>query len=136
MTRPEAPIFPPGRYGRRREPGHGRRWLSVALAVLALGAVLWLTVRLYTQYGANPYQAGPVRYGTVADGQITVSFDVRKPAAGTGICRLQATDASGAETGYAEVTVGTGATVTVTHTLPTRGRAVQVAILGCRAAPR
>jgi hypothetical protein len=136
VTQTGAPIFPPGRYGRRREGGHRLRpagLLLIAVAVIALGV---LSYRLYTQYGANPYEPGPVRYGEITDSHVTVTFDVTKPASGTGICRLQATDRTGAETGYAEVKVGTGAQVTTTYTMATKRRAAAVDILGCRAAPR
>jgi Domain of unknown function (DUF4307) len=136
VTHPPAPIFPPGRYGRRREPTRASRWVPIALAAVAALAVLWLALRLYTQYGANPYRADPVRYGEVTDTHVTVTFDVRKPAAGTGTCRVRARDRSGAETGYAEVKVGTGARVTTTYTLTTKARAVLVEVLGCNGAPR
>jgi hypothetical protein len=77
VTQTGAPIFPPGRYGRRREGGHRLRpagLLLIAVAVITLGV---LSYRLYTQYGANPYEPGPVRYGEVKVGtgaQVTTTY--------------------------------------------------------------
>jgi hypothetical protein len=108
LTPPAVPIFPPDRYGHRRAPGHRSRLLPAVLVIVAALAIAWLTLHLYTQYGTNPYQLGAVRYGEVAETHVTGSFDVAKPASRTGVCRLRALDRIGAETGYAEVTVGTG----------------------------
>src|SRR5256885_3724129 len=52
---PAAPVFPPGRYGRRREPRRARRWLPVALLTLVLVGALVLAERLYRQYGDPTY---------------------------------------------------------------------------------
>ncbi len=136
MTQPNPSVFPPGRYGRRREPKRAPRWTPVTLLAVGLVALFWLTLRLYTQYGANRYDPGPVRYGPVSDSQVTVTFDLRKPPSRTVTCRLRALDRTGAETGYAEVHVGTGDPVTTTYTIHTKARAVLVDILGCAAAPR
>ena len=42
-------VFPPGRYGRRRDPAHlrRRRWLTFALATLVAAAGLAIAVKLY-----------------------------------------------------------------------------------------
>lgn len=136
MTPQAAPLFPAGRYGRRREARRRPGVVPVALAIITAAAVLMVTYRLYTQYGANPYQPGQIRYDQVTDSRVTVTFEVSKPADGTAVCRLQAKDRSGAETGYAEVSVGTGARVSTTYAMATGTRAVLVTILGCDAAPR
>jgi hypothetical protein len=136
VTHSEAPIFPPGRYGRRREGGKRLHPVPVLLAAAAALALLWLVLRLYSQYGADSYQSGIVRYGDVTQSHVTVTFEVRKPAGSTALCRLQARDSSGAETGYAEVKVGIGSRVTTTYTMATKAPAVLVDMLGCNAAPR
>jgi Domain of unknown function (DUF4307) len=136
VTQPAAPLFPPGRYGRRRERGRRSPWVRSAVIVVVALALLWLSLRLYGRYGSTGYQPGAVRYGEVTPTRVTVTFDLHKRAGPAGICRLVATDRSGAETGYAEVQVGTGDHITVTSTIDTRARAVLVDILGCRDAPR
>ena len=110
--------------------------VPVLLAVVALAALVWLTFRLYNQYGDDSYQSAVLRYSEVTESHVTVTFQVRKPAGDTALCRLQARDQTGVETGYAEVTVGTGSQVTTTSTIATKSRAVLVEILGCNAAPR
>jgi hypothetical protein len=136
VTQPEAPIFPPGRYGHRREGGRSPRLVPLVLVGIAALALIWLTLRLYGQYGAHSYQSTVVRYSDVTDSHVTVMFEVRKPVADTALCRLQAKDRYGAESGYAEVKVGTGGRVTTTYTMATKARAILVDILGCNAAPR
>jgi hypothetical protein len=110
--------------------------VPVLLAVVAAVALVWLMARLYNQYSAHSYQAAVVRYGNVTDTQVTVTFEVRKPAGDSALCRLRALDRSGVETGYAEVKVGTGDRVTTTYTIGTKKRAAAVDLLGCNAAPR
>ena len=131
---PGAPVFPPGRYGRRREPRRARRWLLAVLVVVLLVATFALVERLYGRYGNPPYQPQVTGTGQISDTSVTVTLNVRKRDPGPAVCRIQATDRSGAEVGYAEVPVGTGATVTTTYTLPTKGRAYAVDALGCRGA--
>jgi hypothetical protein len=136
VTQPEAPIFPPGRYGHRREGGRRPHLVPIVLAVIFAAALAGLTLRLYNQYGAHSYQSSVVRYGEVTDDHVQVTFEVRKPAGDSALCRLRALDRSGVEAGYAEVKVGTGSRVTTTSTIATKRRAVLVDILGCNSAPR
>ncbi len=131
---PDAPVFPPGRYGRRRSPRRGRRWLTMLLAVLVAAGVATLVWRMYDRYGNPAYQTTVTAVDPVTDRSVTVSFTVRKRAAGPAVCRVQARDHSGAEVGYAEVPVDPGATVAVRYTLPTTAKPYAVDVLGCRAA--
>ena len=129
-----APVFPPGRYGRRRDPRRARRrWLPIgALALLLLGALV-LGTRLYGRYGNPAYQASVTGVEQITDSSVTVTFTVRKRDAGPALCRVQAKDRSGAEIGYAEVHVTGSGTVRVRSTLATRTKAYAVDVLGCRA---
>jgi len=131
---PAAPVFPPGRYGRRLEPRRARRWLPVALLTLVLVGALVLAERLYRQYGDPTYDPRISATEQISDSSVTVTLTVRKRTAGPAVCRVQAKDHSGAEVGYAEVPVGQGTTVTVRYPLATKGRPYAVDVLGCRAA--
>jgi hypothetical protein len=53
ITPDAAPVFPPGRYGRRRASRRARRWVTAAVALAAVAAGLVLTLRLHQQYGAG-----------------------------------------------------------------------------------
>jgi hypothetical protein len=123
VTHPAAPIVPPGRYGRRREPHRTPRWLRYARY-------------LYTRYGTDAYQATVTQYTEISDAGTTVTLQVHKRDTAPAVCRVHALDSSATEVGYAEVPVGTGTDVTVRYRLLTRGRAHAVDVLGCRAANR
>jgi hypothetical protein len=103
-TRATAPVFPPGRYGRRRD---GRRHILVpALFAVALTAILVLvSVKLYRQYGDPTYDAQVIRYTGVTETQVTVDFFVTVPAGGSATCLLRARSYDGAEVGRRTVTV-------------------------------
>jgi hypothetical protein len=131
---PGAPVFPPGRYGRRRENRRARRWVPIALLLPVLAGALWLAAHLYGQYGNPAYQATVRDQSAVTASSVTVTFTVHKRAAGPAVCRIQAKDYSAAEVGYADVPVGTGIDVTVTYTLATHGRPYAVEVLGCHTA--
>jgi hypothetical protein len=131
---PAPPVFPPGRYGWRRAPRRGRRWLAVALSALLLLGTLALVGRLYGQYGDPAYQPRITATEQITDSSVTVTLTVRKRANGPAVCRLQAKDHSGAEIGYAEVPVGPGGTVSVRYVLATKARPYAVDVLGCRPA--
>jgi Domain of unknown function (DUF4307) len=128
---PGAPVFPPGRYGRRREPRRAWRWLPAVLVGLLLVGALALVGRLYGRYGNPTYQPS-VTVEQITDSSVTVRLTVAKRDTGPAVCRIQAKDGSGAEVGYAEVPVGTGGTVTVRYPLATTARAYDVEALGCR----
>jgi hypothetical protein len=134
---PLAPIFPPGRYGRRRESRHPRSWVA-ALLVVALAVVLGLiVVRLYRQYGDPTYNAQVITYTDITDSQVVVKFEVQVPPGGSAICVLRARSRDGAEVGREEVRV----TATqgqmnpvLSHRLATTARPLLGEVLSCRAA--
>ena len=103
-TRATAPVFPPGRYGRRRD---GRRHVLVPAmfaAVLVVALVL-ASFKLYRQYGDPTYDAQVIRYTGITDTQVTVDFLVTVPSGGSATCLLRARAYSGAEVGRRTVTV-------------------------------
>lgn len=132
-----APVFPPGRYGRRREPRRRRPWLVALLlaVVIAIGAVLAL--RLYRQYGDPTYDAQVVRYTDITDTQVLIEFRVTVPAGGDAICVVRARSRDGAEVGKAEVRVDAapGETrPTIAYRLVTTARPINGEVIRCRAA--
>ncbi|WP_238015591.1 DUF4307 domain-containing protein [Dactylosporangium sp. AC04546] len=123
--------YPPGRYGRRREPQPRRRWVVACLAALALvagGAIVW---RLYQQYGPQEYEPQVQRFYNVTDEGISVDFVVRKDAGKAATCRVRARSASGEEVGLAEVDVPKGAEPVVSYRLATSDRPVTVEVPAC-----
>jgi len=97
-TRATTPVFPPGRYGRRRD-GRRRLLLPAVLAVLVGITAVFLVVRLYGRYGDPNYDAQIVGWSDVTDRQLTIRFTVRVPAGGSATCGLRARDYAGAEVG-------------------------------------
>ncbi|MFC4020513.1 DUF4307 domain-containing protein [Micromonospora sp. GCM10011542] len=134
---PGAPVFPPGRYGRRREPGgRGRRTLLAALALVVLVTALTLiSLRLYRQYGDPAYDAQVITYTDITDAQVLVDFRVTVPEGGSAVCVLRARDRAGTEVGREEVTVTARAGdrhVTTRHRLATTARPFVGEVLRCR----
>ena len=136
-TTPDVPVFPPGRYGRRREAGR-RRPLLVALLALALVAALSVVaVRLYQQYGDPDYKAQVITYTGITDQQVLVDFRVTVPSGGSAVCLLRARGRDGAQVGLAEVTVTADPGrrhVTTQHRLATTSRPFIGEVLRCRPA--
>ena len=129
-----APVFPPGRYGRRRS-GRRRRALPVILLALVIGGSVLLSVRLYHQYGQTDYQAQIVGWVAPADTRLVIRFTVRVPAGKAASCTLRARDFYGNELGRRDVVVrpaGDATTIEAEEPVPTTGRAVVGEVLGCQ----
>ncbi len=131
-----APQFPLGRYGRRRRPrSPARRWLTYAVAAVVVLAGTAIAVKLYRQYGLAPYQVSVLTVTNIDEFQVTVTFEVRKPAGEPALCTVRARSRDGAEVGRAEVRVPGGAanetTSRVTYTLRTTKRPVTGEVPGC-----
>lgn len=123
--------YPPGRYGRRREPRPRRTWLVALVATAAVVAGLLVAVKLFQQYGPQEYEPQVQRFYAISDDGITVEFVVRKDAAKEATCRVRARSASGEEVGLAEVDVPPGAEALVTYHLLTSDRPVTVEVPAC-----
>ena len=111
-TRATHPVFPPGRYGRRRD-GRRRIALPILFGALVLAFAVFLTVRLYSTYGDPDYNPRIVGWTDVSASGMTIDFTVRVPAGGSASCVLRARSYDGAEVGRRTVTVtaAPGATI-------------------------
>ncbi|GAA1746097.1 hypothetical protein GCM10009681_16420 [Luedemannella helvata] len=94
--------FPPGRYGRRRDPKR-RRWVPVVAGLLIIAAGLAVTVKLYRQYGVPPYQVGAVAVTDVTATSVKISFEVRVPEGQGARCTVRTRNRAGVEVGRAVV---------------------------------
>jgi hypothetical protein len=127
--------FPPGRYGRRRQPRRQRPWVTaVALVMVAVVGTL-IAVSLYQRYGdGRPYDATVTRFYDVTDSQVVVEFTVVVPEGETAICAVRARNSAGAEIGREEVRVVPPPGEThplVEHRLPTSDRPVTGEVQRC-----
>ena len=135
-TRATTPVFPPGRYGRRRA---GRRppVVGIVVAVLVIAASLLISVRLYHRFGQTDYQAQIVGWQEPSDQRTVVKFTVRVPAGGAASCVLRARDYDGNEVGRRTVVVraeGADTGIEAEETVTTTARASVGEVLGCEPA--
>lgn len=131
------PIFPPGRYGRRREPRRTPRWVTVVAAAALAALTGSAGVMLFNAYGERDYSASVTAFADITDTQVVVTFTVRLPAEGSARCAVRARDVTGAETGREEIIVKAGADpgrTVISHRLVTRTRPVTGEVQGCRPA--
>lgn len=131
-----APVFPPGRYGHRRE---GRRRPVVPLIILAvvIAASLAVTVKLYQQFGQTAYQAQIVGWDPPTDSRIVIHFTVTVPAGAPAKCALQARDYGGNDVGHRDAVVrpvGDATTIDAREAVTTTAKASAGYVLGCQAA--
>ena len=133
-TTPAAPVFPPGRYGRRREPQRRRPWLVAGLALVMLIVGALVAVRLYRNYGDPAYDAQVVTYTDIDDTGLTLVFRVNIPEGGQASCVLRARSRDGAEVGNQTILVrdrpGDG-TTQVSQRMATNGKAMIGEVLRC-----
>ncbi|MFC3381320.1 DUF4307 domain-containing protein [Couchioplanes azureus] len=135
-TRATAPVFPPGRYGRRRD-GRRRLLVPVIFAVVVAVVAVTLAVRLYQQYGSPHYDAQIIRWTGATETQITIDFTVRVPAGAAATCDLRARDYAGNQVGIRTVTVRAaagGSTIEASEVVPTTAKAFVGEVLRCRPA--
>jgi Domain of unknown function (DUF4307) len=130
------PIYPPGRYGRRRD-GRRHPTVPIVFGVLVLLLSVLVAVRLYRQYGDPDYDPQIVGWTDVTAAQMTIKFTVRVPPGGAASCLLRARAYDGAEVGSRTVTVaatGRSTTIEASEIVPTTARAAAGDIVRCRPA--
>ena len=136
-TQSSAPVFPPGRYGRRRDPVYQRRrrWVTWIIGALVVALGFLIAVKLYRQYAQAPYEVTIVNVRDISDDGVTVTFDVTVPQGGGATCTVQGHTRDGLLVGRAEVDavpVDAGqTTIRVTYTLQTSQRPVTGEVPGC-----
>lgn len=129
------PVFPPGRYGRRREPSR-RRWIAPTIVVAVLAIMGLISVKLYSQYGTPRFTPNVVKLSDVTDTSITVTFTVQKPSGKPAVCTIDALAYSGVRVGTVDVNVPSGTNVQVKHTVTTTQRAYVADVPSCHAVSR
>ena len=135
-TRTTTPVFPPGRYGRRRS-GRRRPVLPIVVLVLIVAGSLLLSVQLYQRFGQTDYDAQIIGWGEPSATEMVIDFKVRVPAGGAASCVLRARDYDGFEVGRRTVVVRAGkgdGSVRTKEAVPTTARASVGDVLGCRPA--
>jgi hypothetical protein len=135
-THATAPVFPPGRYGHRRD-GRRRPVVPIIILAMVIAASALLSVKLYQRYGQTDYQAQIVGWQKPSDTTLTIKFTVRVPARASAECVLRARDYDGNEVGRRTVVVKAapdGGTVEAEEPVTTTARASVGDVLGCQSA--
>jgi hypothetical protein len=125
-------VFPPGRYGRRREPNTRRQWLIAVAMILVVAAGAAVAVKLYRQYGGPRFTATVVGLTRNSDTSVTVRFQVHNPGRGAAVCTVNALAFDGSVLGSGQAPVPAGADVTVSYQLSTTARPDLADVPSCR----
>ncbi|WP_436523669.1 DUF4307 domain-containing protein [Actinoplanes sp. HUAS TT8] len=136
-TRATTPVFPPGRYGRRRD-GRRRSPLPMYVAgAVFLVVALALTWGYYQKFGQTDYSPEIVGWNEPTDAQMVIKFRVRVPKGETASCVLRARDYQGYEVGTRTIEVPAkpgGGELVVTESVPTTARGSVGDVMTCRPA--
>ncbi|MBK5305978.1 MAG: DUF4307 domain-containing protein [Frankiaceae bacterium] len=125
------PDLPPGRYD---TPRRRTRVLAGLVAGLLGVAALMAAYSLYTRYNEGRLDAQLIGYDVTSDSLVRITFEVvngdRRAE-----CKVRARDRTGAEAGarLVQVAAADDRAQSVTVDLPTRTRAVNGELVGCRA---
>lgn len=130
-----APVFPPGRYGRRRDPRAARRRTLPLLVVLGAVVGLVAAIALYQQYRPAEYQGQLLSFDVRSASQAQFRLQVTRPAGQPAECSVQALAYDHSAVGHTDVKIppgsSDGTTVTVTASLRTSARAYTGEVQGC-----
>ncbi len=142
QTSTEAPtpdggaMFPPGRYGRRRESTvRRRRWVTPVVGLAIVAVMGLIAVKLYFEYGNDDFTANVTSYTNITDRSVTVKFSVSKPDGVAGTCTVQAFTFDDQQIGEAQVPVpASGTNSVITYKLATTEKAYIAEVPGCQRA--
>jgi hypothetical protein len=130
---PDTPgMFPPDRYGRRRQTRHRSRWMMTVLIIAGVAIMSLIAVKLYLEYGNDEFTPTVISDKTVTDTSMTVKFQVAKPDGAPATCTVEAFAYDNTQVGTAQVAVPAGTNVTVTYTLATTSRPYVAEIPACQ----
>jgi Domain of unknown function (DUF4307) len=133
-TQATSPVFPPGRYGRRRTPTRTPKWVGTVLVVVVAVVAAGLAWRLWRQYGDPVYETQVTRVTDVTADGVTIEFTVTVPTGGSALCTVRARATDGREVGRAEVPVAGQPgerRVTAVYRLATSGLPRTAEVPGC-----
>jgi hypothetical protein len=127
-------MFPPGRYGRRREsPVRRRRWVTPVVGLVIVAVMALIAVKLYFEYGSSDFTANVQGSTNVTDTSITVKFSVAKPAGVAGTCTVQAFTFDDTQVGTAQVPIpAAGTNIVITYRLTTTSKAYIAEVPACQ----
>lgn len=133
-THTTKPVFPPGRYGHRRE-GRRRPVVPIIIMALVLAASVLLSVKLYQRFGQTEYKAQIVGWQDPTDTTMTIKFTVQVPAGAEAECVLRARDYGGNEVGRRTVVVRAdpgSTTISAEESVTTSKRGSVGDVMGCQ----
>jgi hypothetical protein len=109
--------------------------VGIVLAAVTVLVGAGITVKLYQQYAAAPYQVTQVATTKLSDSSFTVRFTVDTPAGKGARCTVVGHTHDGREVGRADFDVlpkgPSDTSIDVTYTLATTARAVIGEVQGC-----
>jgi hypothetical protein len=132
QTTTDQPIYPPGRYGRRREPRPPRRGRTVLVAIVGGLVGLVLALLMFERYHAR-YQPQVINF-KLEERSATVRFEVTHQGERELVCHVRSRSRDGVVVGSADVRVPQGHRGPTTHTFPTTDTPVSAEVTVCRAA--
>ena len=135
-TRTTEPVFPAGRYGKRRS-GRRRPVLPIVAIVIVVAVSLMVSIKLFQQFGQTDYDPQIVGWSEPSDSVMTIEFNVSVPAGGAAECLLRARDYDGYQVGSRTVVLRAPAgksAISAREDVPTTARASVGDVVNCRPA--
>jgi Domain of unknown function (DUF4307) len=131
-TTTDQPVYPPGRYGKRREPRPPRRGRTILVAAVGGLVGLVLALVMFARYHAR-YQPQVINF-RLDDRSATVRFEVTHQGETDLVCHVRSRSRDGVVVGSADVRVPQGHRGPTTHTITTTDTPVSAEVTVCRAA--
>jgi hypothetical protein len=132
QTTTDQPVYPPGRYGRRRDPRPPRRGRAIVVATAGGLVGLVLALVMFDRYHAR-YQPQVISF-RLDERSATVRFEVTHQGETELVCHVRSRSRDGVVVGSADVHVPQGHRGPTTYTLATTDTPVSAEVTVCRAA--